>query len=247
MAQPATTIRYHMPVGQALSLGFKAALKNLIPFATMALIVYVPWIAALLAMPKADPRNPDGAGVMLVLLLFLLPALLNLIVTGAVTFGVVQHLRGKRAGFGECLARGFTNLLRVLGTGLLTTIRVFLFFLLLIVPGYIEIFRLFVAVPVAIVERVGPFQAVARSIELTRGSRGSIFAMAIVIGFVNGVLGYVVPLALKDMGPTAILIGTVAVALWSAVWSACSGAVSYYLLRKGKENLDIEELAQVFA
>jgi len=247
MAQPATNIRYHMPVGQALGLGFKAAFKNLIPFTAMALVIYVPWVAALLATPKLDPEQSGSAGFLLLLLMFLLPALLNFIVTGAVTFGVVQHLRGKRAGFGECMARGFTNLPRILGTSLLVGIRVFLFFLLLIVPGYIEICRLSVAVPVAIVERAGPGKAVARSIDLTRGSRGSVFAIIIVIGIVNYVLGIVVPLALKDMGPTAILVGTVAVALWSAVWTACSGAVSYFLLRKGKENLDLEELAQVFA
>jgi hypothetical protein len=214
----------------------------------MALLVYVPWVVVLLLQPRgAIDRKDPGAAFLLVLLGAFLPAVLNNIVTGAVAYGVVQQLRGKRAGFGDCLSRGFTNLFRILGTGLLAGIRIFLFTLLLIVPGIIEACRLAVAVPVTIAERAGPGQAIARSIELTRGSRGPIFRMTVVIGLVNYGLVALAGIVTKDMSPIAVISGQVVAMLWSSVWTASSQASAYYLLRSGKENLGVEELALVFA
>ena len=241
-------VRYRMPIGQALAIGFKAAIRNLIPFMALAAVVYVPWIVAMVELPNLVAyRHPGSAFVAALLIGIVLPSLLNNIVAGVVTFGVVQQLRGKPAGPGECLARGFTSLLPTLGTGLLAGLRIGLLLLLLIVPGIHEYCRLGVAVPVAILERAGPARAIGRSIELTRGSRGSLFAITLVIFVVDFVLGRVVHLAARELGLTAALIGSVAVTVWGSIWGACSGAASYYLLRKGKENLDLDELAQVFA
>jgi hypothetical protein len=248
--------RYTMPVGQALSLGLKASLKNLIPFGAMALLIYVPWIALTVVYLNAykapasrsgrdDP--PDGGALLLLLATILLPLVLNIIVQAPVTYGVVQQLRGKRAGFGECLSRGFASLGRVFGTLLLALLRIIIGYCLLIVPGIIETFRLAVVVPAAIAERAGPRTAVRRSIELTKGSRGAFFGVQFVIGIVSGLLTALVGFVTKDMGVVAVNVGNVVVTLWSAVWSASCYAAGYYLLRKGKENLGIEELAQVFA
>jgi hypothetical protein len=247
MPPPVPNVLYTLRVGQALSLGFSTSIRNLIPFAAMALLIYVPWIAALVLLPtSADPEHPGG-GLMILFLTFVLPVLLNNIVTGEVTFGVVQQLRGKRARFADCLSQGFASLGRVLGTGFLAGLRIFFFYLLLIVPGVIETCRLAVAVPVTIAERAGPGASVQRSIELTRGSRLPIFGMTFVIGIANYALGAIAGIVTKDMGLTAIIIGQIVAMLWSSVWTASSYASAYFLLRKGKENLGIEELALVFA
>jgi hypothetical protein len=240
---------YTMPMGQALSLGLGTALKNLIPFASLALLIYSPWIAVMVMQP--DPMaqeassRPDPTAMLWTLAALLLPLILNNIAAGALSYGVVQQLRGKRAGIGDCLRRGFSSLPAVLATGMLSGMRIFLFTLLLIIPGIREACRLWVAVPATVAERAGPGRAIQRSIDLTAGSRGAVFGVIFVIGMVSWLLG-----ALEAMltlrSHTAYLICSVASSLLLSVWSATSSAVGYFLLRKGKENLDLEELAKVF-
>ena len=235
---------YSMPVGQALHMGLAAAIRNLIPFSVLSLVVYAPWIGVLL-LAAATPQGERVAAVW-TLLIVLLPYVLNNVVTGALSYGVVQQLRGKPAGLGDCLVRGFADLLRVLLTGMLAGVRILLGFMLLFVPGVIESCRLWVALPAAVLERASPVQAIKRSIALTAGSRRSIFGVNFIIGLVSLGLGKLQEIVTKGMHGWTPVIVSVAITVLLGVWGACSGAVGYYLLRKGKENVDVAELAKVF-
>jgi len=177
----------------------------------------------------------------------LLLFILNNVLAGSMSYGVVQHLRGKRASIGDCLLRGLASFPAVVGAGLLSGLRIFLFSLPLVIPGIIEACRLWVAVPATATERAGPVRAIQRSTGLTAGSRGAIFGVFLVIGLVGMLLHFLEVMLTSSKSYTTYLICFFATSLLVSVWCATSTAVGYFLLRKGKENLDLEDLARLFA
>src|SRR5262249_19797056 len=114
--------------------------------------------------------------------------LLTFVLTGAVTYGVVMQLRGEPASLGQVLAKGLRTFFRVLGTAFLCGLRIILFTLLLIIPGIIQQERLYVAIPVSVMEGEGGGDAVAPSMELTRGSGWAIFASWLIAAALGAVL-----------------------------------------------------------
>src|SRR5882724_4830309 len=95
---------YTMPVWQTLGLGFGTALMNLIPFTLLALLIYSPCIAVWAMQPAwlvpELPTNPDVTTIYLNLAVGLVLLVFNNMLAGALSHGVVQQLRGKRASIG---------------------------------------------------------------------------------------------------------------------------------------------------
>jgi len=105
----------------------------------------------------------------------------------------------------------------------------------------------FVAVAACVVERRGPFAAMGRSNQLTRGYRWRIFGLLLLLLSVSILTAFLIGLILRPLGST-ILTFIVNVA-WSAIWGAyyaTAVAVSYHDLRVAKEGVDIEQIASVF-
>lgn len=207
---------------------------------------------------------------------FVLQNLLNYLLTGALVFGVVQQLRGQRASMGASLQMGFRNLGRSIGTALLIGLRLLLFCLPsvalvlvasqmrgrvflpigivvamgMLVPAVMEFIRLYVALPAAVMEENGGGPAIARSKSLTDGSRWPIFGALIVISIATGMVAAValVPIALLVDDPDGMLqlLSTIAMTVLSQGLAATMMAVTYFLLRRGKENADPAALASVF-
>jgi hypothetical protein len=177
----------------------------------------------------------------------------NVAITATLTYGVVMELQGKRASIGACIATGFARLLPCIGVVILSSLAIMGGFIALIVPGVIVALMLYVATPVAVIERPGVVASLKRSAELTKGFKGDIF----VIAFVIGLMGFVIKMiekevlvprtpeaALKalpmliyvDLG-TQVVIGSV---------TAVMASVAYYYLRLQKEGTSVQELASVF-
>src|SRR6185503_20950599 len=120
---------------------------------------------------------------------------------------------------------------------------------LLVVPGLILATIWAVAIPSAVVERTGVFASLSRSVDLTRERRWRSFGAILVAGLITIVIAAVI-------GGLAVVIGGVqsvsfAVVLWaitaiSQAFSACVVATLYYNLRREKEGVGIEQIAQVF-
>jgi uncharacterized membrane protein len=254
------TRRYTLPFGDLLGQTLSIYFRNFVPFTVLGAIVMAPWAA--IWLPAQSILDPDGGridrgdfGKFLLLQIgaFIAQMLLTYLLTGAVTYGVVQQMRGQPAGIGQAVAHGFKNLGRALGTGILFLVRWLLFSLLLVVPGIMEFCRLYVAVPAAVMEGRGGGQAIERSKLLTDGSRWPIFGALVVVGMglamISGVVAAIVMIATggpRSGSGMAVNIVMIALTVVSQGLQATMTAVTYFLLRRGKENADPAALASVF-
>ncbi len=120
-------------VGSIIARAFRIYFGKFAPFTILTVIVYSPILALqLLAAVGIIEYGPLWSAVE-----SLASIVLNFLVTGALTFGVVQHLRGRQTGVGECLRVGGRRLNIVGGAGLTAGILVVLGGFLLVVPGVI--------------------------------------------------------------------------------------------------------------
>ena len=230
--------------GSVLSRSLSVLFRNLISFFVIGLIVYIPLFVIGIIL-TSGVTSEDGA-MKSALVIALLAMLLSFVVAGAVAYGVFQDLRGKRAGIGDCLSVGFSRMFPVIGVALLAGLATVAGLILLIVPGFIVLCMLYVAVPVAVVEKPGVMAALSRSADLTKGSRWSIFAIVLVISVASNIVGRIMNGAMESSDAVLIVILGVVVNLIFNLWSSVAQAVSYHDLRKEKEGIGIEDLVKVF-
>lgn len=234
------TAPYKLPVGDLIGQTFSVYFRSFVPFVLLAAMVMVPWIVLRVSTEGSlDPALTAITGIV--------QTILGWVLTGAVTYGVVQQMSGKPAPFSELLRVGLQSILRVFVTGLVVGILVGLGTLAFVIPGIILTVVWFVAVPAAVIERLGVGAAMSRSAELTRGSRWQVFFGALFLGIVLiGVTGIgLFLLAGGFEGDTPIWFD-IAIALVLTPFSAVMYSVCYVLLRQGKESLDVQQLAAVF-
>ncbi len=236
-------------VGGIISRSVSIWFRNIIPFTLVSAIVYLPMLiyaALVIGDPTLDGFNRWQIGNAFV------PRVFGLIATGAVTYGVFQQLRGSHASMARSMGVGLSRLLPVLVLSFVVGLISVLGTLALIVPGAILTCMLFVAVPAAIIERVGLGAALKRSAELTSGYKWTIFGMLFVIGGVQGVTLFIIQRVLVgaqvdsfDEMKSLIVFETVFLVLVSS-FQAVIGAVTYHDLRVAKEGVATDELARVF-
>lgn len=191
---------------------------------------------------------------------WLIGAMANAVLQGAVIHGTVSDLSGRKVTFGEALNTGLRFFLPLVGIGLIAAVCCFFGYLVFIVPGVLLALAWSVATPVAVAERTGVFGAFTRSADLTRNHRGAIFGLAliaIVIGFIfQGIAtALVAGGALSIDGPNSS--GVMSVVIIQAVTNliaqtanaliGSAGVASvYYELRYVKEGVGAAQLAAVF-
>ena len=119
---------------------------------------------------------------------------------------------------------------------------------LFIVPGVIVFLMLFVATPVCVVERLGPFRSMERSAQLTQGHRWKILGMLLLM-----LLPAVVVIGVFETIEELAGAGVVVTAVCELMWNAIVGAgytflviATYHDLRVVKEGIDTEQIAAVF-
>lgn len=247
-------------VGTVLSRALSTFGANVVPFTLLAGLIQLPTVLAngwLLMASKdierlGDRVRPDDlqefAAPMIVVLL--LQLLLTPLSTAAVTFGVLQQLRGRHASFGDCINAGFSRMFSVLGVGIVAGIAVAGGSLLCCVPGIILSCGYYVAAPVAVVEGGGVMDSLRRSWWLTEGAKGTVFLILLCVGLGSGVLGNIVGFPFSGSTSTgafaahAVLSGIV-FAVTSAFGATCA-ATAYHDLRLEKEGASSESLAHVF-
>jgi uncharacterized membrane protein len=118
--------------------------------------------------------------------------------------------------------------------------------ILLVIPAFFVVTILFVAMPVCIVERLGPVKSLGRSAELTKGNRWKIFGLWLLVTVVTligtaliGAISYV----------TGLAVGLVLKLVWGALagaFNAIMVVVTYHDLRVAKEGVDTDRIASVF-
>jgi len=230
--------------GDIVGTTFEIWLKNLLPFGFLSLIILSP--VFILEFLQVLPGGNLGDAIET-----LLSVLLGQLLTATLVYAVFHHLRGEKVPMGECVSRGLSVLLPVMGIALLTGLIVVLGLVALIVPGIIFFCTLWVAVPAGAVEKVGVTEAMKRSTELTRNHRGSIFLvlviMALLQGLMGAVIGFLFGVGVAATGaPLMSAVSLLVVSVLFAPLGAIPPAVGYYQLRMVKEGLGADELASVF-
>jgi len=236
-------------VGSVLSRSFSIWLKNLIPFTILTLLVYSPLVIYTLIVVSGDltldrietwAYVTDGAG-----------ALMFLIASAAICYGTFEQLRGRHASIGQSIGVGLKRLLPVLGVGILAGVCVLGGFFLLIIPGVILFCMLWVAVPVAVVEKPGVLASLKRSAELTSGYKGQIFMLLFVLGIIDVGVGKILEKLFVNESMTlgelkAYMVVVLLAGIVIASLQAVAAALGYHDLREVKEGVDVEELVKVF-
>ena len=259
-------------IGSVLGRAFSILSKNLVPFGLLSVAVMSPTHTFAVAIDPqyfSNAANPwdqtefslIGAGISIV------ESLLGFILTAALVFGTFQELRGRHASLGDCLKRGVALILPVIGIAILVGLSVGFATLLFVIPGFIVLTMLWVAIPVAVLERPGVVASLSRSMELTKGYRWRIFGLIIILYIMALIAGVGLALLLGVIAAGAglgLLLGVIAagfadsVLVWgglilslliSAFFTALSAVVSavgYHDLRVIKEGIDVEQIAAVF-
>ncbi|HEY4596976.1 MAG TPA: hypothetical protein VIJ02_11280, partial [Thermoanaerobaculia bacterium] len=159
MAQPRTFAARQgsLSIGDVLGKTFSIFFSNLLPFALLTGVALSP-LYILQAYTTALARTPVAPSPQMLvpyLLLLALSLICPNLATGAITYGVFQQLRGKDATIGDCLGRGLSALLPVLGLAIVQGVAVTLGLMLCLIPGLLLALRWAVAVPAMVTERTG--------------------------------------------------------------------------------------------
>jgi hypothetical protein len=243
-------------VGNTIGTAFSVLFRNIVPFGILCLLVTAPsflfWMLPGMGVSEnygvtdgglSYSWNAVGGGVFA----YLLQAVLGQLGTAALTYGTFQDLRGQRASLDECVRRGVWLILPVLGVAILATLAMFAGMLLLVIPGLIVATMLWVAIPVAVVERPGIVASLNRSAVLTKGHRWRILGILVLLGVISWALGWFVGIVLPLSGTyTLAAFGNWVVQAFTTALGAVIAAVSYHALRVSKEGGDINDIAAVF-
>lgn len=236
-------------VGSVIERGFVIYFRNIVTFSSIALLVIIPYILLLLLISQGQIQVDRR---LMTVVLLLLNLLLTYLATAAIAYGTFKAMQGQRAGIGDCLSRGLALVFPVLGVAVLSALAVLLGLVLLIVPGFIVLTMLYVAVPVAVVERPGVTAAMGRSAALTSGYRWPVFGIIVILVLINIGTGMIVstPFAaggaptMSSLAWNAGLSGVLAA--FQTALAAVMATVVYHDLRVAKEGIGVADIARVF-
>ena len=192
-----------------------------------------------------------GGGVAIT---FIVRAVATYILQGAITYGTVADLNGRRPTLGECLSTGLRQAGWLCLLAIVVSIAVVFGYILFIVPGLMLATAWVVAVPAQVVERTGVFGAMSRSADLTRGHRWPIFGLMVAFAIGSGLMqttltGVGAAFALSSPQAFQVVAQGFLVPLAvtvSGLVAAVGVASIYYELRSAREGIGPEALAAVF-
>jgi hypothetical protein len=256
-------------IGNVLASGFRIWARNFVPFMLITALIYAPVLIwgistiqgqldddQVLAIVRFEKYSP------------ILVLLLNILVSAALTYGVVMELRGQRASLGACIVMGLKRFLPALGTTLLMSLcfagvvlcAAFPFVILTMAGGVMGavlgaisfgiaclwiLSMLYVAPQASVIEHPGVMGALGRSRALTQGHKLAIAILTILIfGLGAGSQVLIELLTLPNLA-MYVYIGLVSLLILGSI-SAVMASVAYYFLRAEKEGTSVDELAAVF-
>lgn len=231
-------------VGRVLSRTFSVLSRNLLPFCVVTAIAYLP---TLVFLAEKDQHASTGRAALLLGLSSLLGIALNALSEAIVLFGAFEDMRGRPVNLMASVQVALSRLFPVLGVALLVALFTGIAAVLLLIPAFIVMTMLFVAMPACIVEQLRPMQSLRRSRELTKGHRWAIFGLWFLVAII-------IAIGSNLAGLIGSLIGGLGLSLLlNLIWGALAGAfnaimvvVAYHDLRVAKEGVDTDKIASVF-
>jgi hypothetical protein len=250
-----------MGVGDILDTALRLYRARFVPFLTISLVVYVPYIALLLALGLAVGGEPEvvqtpfgeqaslspGATILVGLGNILFFFLLWPLVQGAMIYNISAAYLGEQIGAGESYRRAASRLVSLLGTQILVGLVVCIGLVLLIVPGVIFGLWYMVILPVVLFESLGGSRAMSRSHALMGGNLGKGFLVSLVVGALSLAVGVAASMALHFLGVTHPVVDQALTQLLNAVllpFLVAPTTLLYYDLRIRKEAFDLQHLSE---
>ncbi len=184
--------------------------------------------------------------------------LISSVVQGGITFGSYQILISKVFSSQDCLSYGVRRLGAIIGTSFIVSLCMAIGYIAFVIPGVVALCALAVAIPVCVIERLGPIGSFQRSVELTKGNRWRIFCILIILHALIGIIGYlstgidyvIQSLTGLDLVSTKLftitMVLNLGVEVFQMILSSIVVAVIYFDLRSIKEGTNIEMLVNVF-
>lgn len=219
-------------LGELVGLTFELFGRHLATFLSLALIVVTPivilvdgaWGGALADGGDADPSRA-ASGVSLGLHVVVVPPLVT-----ALNVAVVQTLaRGEVPSVGAALRTAGPRLPAAIGAVLLYTVAVGAGFFALVVPGIWLAVRWYFAAQAAVIDRLGPVDALRRSAEVVQTRWWRTFGVLLAFGLLTGAMGAVVDAILREIANGAIYTsGYVLVQAALAALTAIFGTLLFF-------------------
>jgi len=234
-----------LSVGSALTDTFSIFNRNILTFLVIGLIADIPSILQWLyyqatdSLLLADVSTVQIAAAIAGFLLFFVVQSMGIVVA-------VRVLNGQPVSIADSFAQVLPRLGAVVLGSFLVGIACLVGFLLLIVPGIILMVALWVAVPTIVVERQTAVAGFKRSMALTAGNRWRLFAIVVILILIGLIVSAATGLLVFVLGALAPILAIVVNALVLGFTSCLSG-VLYVHLRRIRDGIGIDRLAEVFS
>lgn len=181
----------------------------------------------------------------------MLGSVVYLVITAVLQTSLIRaaivDLRGEKPNFSDCFGVALILFLPILGASLLVTLGIIIGLVLLIVPGILVLLRWAVTMPVLIQERRGILDSMARSRDLTAGSRWPMLGLWVILVVVSALMSLVINRVAIPLNVTFGLLADAVVRAALLVLSSVVMAVTYIELLRIKEGTGVEDLAEIFS
>src|SRR5262245_9020702 len=235
-------------VGRVLSRAISVLLRHFLTFFIVTFVAFLPLILLQQATANAE-RDPAQALAMLgvTLGLVVLMIMLSMLSSAVILHAAFQDMRNRPVNLAESLKVGLSGFLPLMLLSPVAAAPLVLSSTLQIIPvlilSLIFFTRWFVAVPACVVERLRLGKSLLRSRDLTKGHRGKIFGLVLLL-LLLGLLVPLLELALSAVGgESSVVVGDLISTSIVGTTSSVIIAVTYHDLRAAKEGIDIEQIA----
>ena len=248
-AEPLAADRFRF--GAVVTGAFTVYFGNILRLSTLAIIILSPLLLLDLlsgfrgieAPPIRQQASAMTVSSILRSIYLVLQFLLFSLLTATITFGTFQALRGRDVRVGDCLNRGLSRFLPVIGVSIASGLAAGLALAIFLVPAFmlspqgppagglslstkiwiasgvmvaiVVIISLWVAVPATVVERKGVFASLRRSAELTRGCRWMVFGTLLFFAVLFIIFTFVFSFVVVNLivGPTTQVSNSLEIAV----------------------------------
>jgi hypothetical protein len=163
------------------------------------------------------------------------------ITNAAVIYAISNAYLEKPISVGESFKKAFQRLLPLIGTWILVGLAIMGGMILCFVPGILAAFWFGLATQVVVIEGMAGVAAMKRSKQLMAGNIGIAFALGLLLGIINGGIGFgvaMIPQPHVRVVMNAIVTGV------SVIFGSAAAVAFYFSCRCKHEQFDLTLLAQ---
>jgi hypothetical protein len=169
-----------------------------------------------------------------------------MVLTGAITRAAAGTFLGRDLRIVDTYRYGLARFWSIVLVAVLTVLAVLGGFLLLVIPGFVVLTRLWVSIPALVIEDRRGREALRRSWNLVKGFSWPVFGAIIVSILLAGLFGSLLTAPFGD-SEIGYLIGQTVASILTTPYSVLVGILIYFSLRVRKEGYGAEDLERDLA